>query len=100
MADSEGPLEKRTWVYVQRPRDYEIAFHGCGHSDPDWSEYKHHLWCPVCKVDFIPTHSGVFDGPISIECCRLMGIVFDRFNLETQQIERFEVEQLRSREKT
>jgi hypothetical protein len=53
-------LEKRTWVYLQRPRQYEIAFHGCGHTDPDWSEYQGHLWCPQCNVDFIPEFNGVF----------------------------------------
>jgi len=86
----EQKLEKRTWVYVQRPREYEIAFHGCGHTDPDWSEYKDHLWCPECGVDFIPEYWGIFDGPIPVNISRALGICFDRFNLETQQIEPFE----------
>jgi hypothetical protein len=82
-------VEKRTWIYVQLPREYGIALHGCGHTDPDWSEFKQHLWCPVCKVDFIPEHGGVFDGPIPVNAARMLGLNFDRFNLETQQIEPF-----------
>ena len=83
-------LKKRTWVYAQRPCKYEIALHGCGHTDPDWSEYEKHLWCPVCLVDFIPEHYGILDGPILVKTCGLLGIFFDRFNLETQQFEKFE----------
>lgn len=82
-------LEKRTWVYVQRPVKYGIAPHKCGHKNPEWSEYKEHLWCPVCETDFIPEHWGVFDGPVGVHMCALLGICFDRFNLETQQVESF-----------
>lgn len=82
-------LEKRTHVYVQRPKDYEIAPCDCGNVDPDWSEYKHHLWCAKCRKDFIPAHNGIFDGPIPVNVCRLMRISFDRINLETGAIERF-----------
>ena len=56
-----GPLDlpKREWVYVQRPKEYEIAgCPHCGNDDPDWSEYAHRLWCPVCKIDFIPEHDA------------------------------------------
>jgi len=84
-------LKKRTWVYVMRPKDYEIALHGCGHLDPDWSEYKGHLWCPICKVDFIPSHGGLLDGPIGVEVCRMIGIVFDRYNLRTKKIVPFKM---------
>jgi hypothetical protein len=83
-------LEKRTWVYTQRPREYGIAFHACGHTDPEWSEYNGHLWCPQCNVDFIPEHSGVFDGPVPINCSHLLGLCFDRFNLVTHMLEPFE----------
>jgi hypothetical protein len=91
MATKETPiLEKRTWVYVQRPKVYGVAPHGCGYANPDWSEYKNHLWCPVCNIDFIPEHWGILDGPVGVNACKLLGISFDRFNLETQQIEPFE----------
>jgi hypothetical protein len=82
--------EKRTWIYVQRPKDYDIAPHGCGHTDPDWSEYKNNLWCPACQVDFVPEHYGVLDGPVAINLCKMLGICFDRFNLLTGKVEPFE----------
>lgn len=81
-------LDKRTWVYVQRPAEYEIAGCPCGNADPEWSEYKGHLWCAKCQKDFIPEHNGIFDGPIPVNGARLMGICLDRFNLETQKIEK------------
>jgi len=79
--------EKRTWVYVQRPREYEIAGCSCGNEDPDWSEFKGHLWCAACQKDFIPAHNGSFDGPIPVHSCALMGIDLRRFNLETPRLE-------------
>jgi hypothetical protein len=85
-------MEKRTWVYVQQPKEYGIALHDCGHADSEWSEFQKHLWCPICKVDFIPEHYGVLDGPVGVNVCKAMGISFDRFNLETQQIEPFETD--------
>lgn len=81
---------RRTWVYVMRPAAYEIDPCECGNSDPDWSEYRRHLWCQKCCKDFVPKHSGIFDGPIPVNTSRLLGISFDRFNLATEQIEKFE----------
>lgn len=85
-------LVKRTWVYTQRPMVYDIAGCECGNKDPDWSEYRGHLWCRACQKDFIPEHNGVFDGPILVRTCALMGIYFDRFNLETEKVELFDIE--------
>jgi len=79
--------ERRTWVYVQRPKDYEIAGCECGNDDPDWSEFLHMLWCTKCQKDFVPAHGGIFDGPIPVEACRLMGIDLRRLNLTTHEIE-------------
>ena len=83
-------MKKRKWIYIQRPIVYGIDPCECGNEDPDWSEYRDNLWCGVCKKDFIPKHWGIFDGPIPVNGCRLMGISFDRINLETGEIERFE----------
>lgn len=80
-------LEKRKWVYVMRPAAYEVAGCDCGNADPDWSEYKGHLWCQKCEKDFVPTHNGVFDGPIPVGVASLLGMSFDRFNLATQTVE-------------
>lgn len=80
-------VEKRTWVYCQPPTTYEIAPCKCGNTEVEWSEYKDHLWCSVCKIDFIPEHWGVFDGPIQVNVCAMLGITFTRYNLETDEYE-------------
>lgn len=33
---------------------------------------------------------AVFDGPIPVVTCHMLGMSFNRFNLEMQQIERFD----------
>jgi len=81
--------ERRTWVYVQRPASYHIAGCDCGNDDPEWSEFSGHLWCAICQKDFVPAHNGIFDGPIPLNVCRLLGISFDRLNLESQRVEPF-----------
>lgn len=83
-------LKKRKWIYVQRPAVYEIAPCECGNADPDWSEYAGRLWCKACKKDFVPAHNGIFDGPIAVNACRMMGIVFDRYVIKTKTVEPFE----------
>ena len=83
---------KRTWVYVMRPKAYDIAGCPCGNSDPEWSEYQKHLWCETCQKDFIPEHYGVLDGPVGINVCKMLGLSFDRFNLLTNTMEPFEEE--------
>lgn len=80
----------RTWVYLQRPREYGISGCACGNGDPDWSEFNRHLWCAACQRDFVPESDGIFGGPIPVEICRLMGIGFDRLNLITGEVEKFE----------
>ncbi len=83
-------LVKRKWVYVQPPKDYEMGPCPCGNFDLQWSEFQGHLWCEKCQKDFIPENAGIFDGPILAQVAQLCGMSFDRFNLETQQVERFE----------
>ena len=80
------PLVKRVECYVMKPAVYEIASHGCGHTDPEWSEYEGHLWCPACEIDFKPKHHGVFDGPIPLHTAEMMGMRFERVNVSTGQI--------------
>jgi hypothetical protein len=88
-SDSEPTVEpkRRVRVYVQRPAQYEIAGCICGNSDPDWSEFVGMLWCPKCQKDFIPEHGGIFDGPIPVEGCALLGIDLRCVNLETGEVE-------------
>lgn len=85
-------FEKRTWCYLQPPSAYEIASCACGNENTQWSEFKERLWCDRCAVDFIPAHNGIFDGPIPVSICGVFGISFDRLNLETNEVEPFEVE--------
>lgn len=80
-------LPKRTWCYAQPPRAFEVAPCACGNNETQWSEFQKHLWCDKCQKDFIPEHNGIFDGPVLVGVCRMFGIVFDRINLETQQLE-------------
>jgi hypothetical protein len=82
-------LIKRTWCYAQKPSVYDIAKCKCGHAEPEWSEFEKHLWCPTCQLDFIPSHNGVFGGPILVETCEMLGIFFHRINLQTDQLELF-----------
>jgi hypothetical protein len=79
-------LIKRTRVYIQRPEIYGMSACACGNRDPEWSEYKRHLWCPICKIDFIPLDAGLFDGPIGIHACEMFGIYFDMLDMETFEL--------------
>lgn len=85
------PTEKRAWCYVQSPSMYEMAPCACGNADTQWSEFAKHLWCSKCEIDFVPEHAGIFDGPIPVKVCEMLGISFDRINLETNEIEPFAV---------
>lgn len=83
-------LEKRKWCYVLQPKDYGIApCQKCGNTETQWSEFVDRLWCGKCQIDFVAEHWGVFDGPIGIEACKLMGIIFDRFEIGTDRIVEF-----------
>lgn len=80
------PLVKRTHCYVMRPKEYQISGCACGNADPDWSEYKGRLWCPVCQIDFVPASNGIFDGPIPVHAMELMGIDMRMYDIETGEI--------------
>lgn len=80
-------LEKRTHCYVMRPAEYEISGCACGNADPDWSEYKGHLWCATCEIDFVPERQGIFGGPIPVHGMELMGIDIRQYDLATGEIE-------------
>lgn len=84
-------LRKRKYCYVQKPAIFDISPCECG-CDATWSEFEKHLWCEQCGKDFIPKRWGIFEGPIMIETANMMGIRFDRLNLESRKIERFDLE--------
>lgn len=80
--------KKRIWVLMQPPSIYEMgACPKCENTSTVWSEWDDHVWCPECNLDFIPQDKGVFDGPVCMQVCRMLGIYFDRQNLETGEIE-------------
>jgi len=87
-------LRRRKWVYVQQPAAYCMAGCECGNDAPQWSEFEKHLWCEKCEKDFIPKHNGVFDGPIPVAVSCMLGMSFDRINLETNEVERFNADAL------
>lgn len=91
-AELEKPLEKRTWVYVQSPEVYGLPQCKLGHPNPQWSEFKGRLWCDQCQEDYIPEHNGVFDGPINVNVAGMLGMCFDRLNLETKTVEIFDID--------
>lgn len=85
-------LKKRKWCYIQPPKTYEMPGCSCGNLDTEWSEYEGMLWCAKCNKDFKPEHNGLFDGPIGIQLCAMMGIHFNRYNIETGKVEYLHLE--------
>lgn len=93
-SDAPASPKRRTWCYAQPPGAYEISGCSCGNNHPTWSEFEGHLWCQICEKDFVPEHNGVFGGPIPVQTAALLGVRFDRINLLTQALERFDVQRL------
>jgi len=77
--------KKRKWVYIQHPTVYEIFCDKCGGSHIDWSEYEHKIWCYDCKEDR-PGTGGIFDDPIAMNLCALLGISFKRYYFKSGKI--------------
>ena len=90
--DAKAMPSKRRWCYVQKPSVFEVAPCTCGNHETQWSEFEGHLWCEKCQKDFIPEHNGIFEGPIPAKAAGLLGISFDRLNLETERVEKFDPE--------
>ncbi|MDO8641499.1 MAG: hypothetical protein Q7R33_08195 [Nitrosarchaeum sp.] len=73
-------LKKRTWHYIQNPKDYEITCDKCNGTNIEWSEFEHMIWCYDCKIDTKGTE-GVFGGPIPVELAGILGMSFDRWDM-------------------
>jgi hypothetical protein len=86
-------MEKRKWCYVNPPHRYDILCDKCGGRNIEWSEYEHKIWCYDCKIDTDGTE-GVFGGPIPIKASYLLGVTFDRINLETKEIEKLNLDKI------
>jgi hypothetical protein len=85
-------LIKRTWHYVQNPKEYEIFCDKCNGNDIEWSEYEGHIWCYSCKTDTKGT-GGIFDGPIPMGACKVLGISFDRWDMVKNCVLRYDEKQ-------
>lgn len=85
-------LKKRTWAYIQQPNDFGYPSCSCGNHLTRWSEYKEHLWCSECEKDFIPEYQGILDGPIPLGCATMMGVNFDKYEIPSMKVMRFDVE--------
>jgi hypothetical protein len=88
----DATLPKRTWHYLASPASFEMAPCSCGNHATQWSEFAKHLWCAACEKDFIPEHNGIFDGPIPVKLALMMGMSFDRMNMEAGCVERYNPE--------
>lgn len=78
-------MEKREWMYCHKPQEYQITCDKCNGTKLAWSEYKSMIWCYDCEVDTKGT-GGIFDGPIPLGLCELMGISFNRIRLEDNML--------------
>lgn len=85
-------MPRRTWHYAMSPRAFEVAPCACGNADIQWSEFKDHCWCERCQIDFKPAHAGIFDGPIPIQLCTMLGMRFDRVLLPSGTLDRYDLE--------
>lgn len=83
-----GEVRRRKWCYSQKPTVYCIQCDLCNGSNITWSEFEHKIWCYDCKKDTSGT-GGIFDGPIPVGLCKIMGIRFDRINIKTKKISRW-----------
>lgn len=79
---SEETLIKRKTCYIMEPYNYDIRCDLCDGINITWSEYEHHIWCFDCKKDTKGTQ-GIFGGPISVNISNVLGINFDKVELET-----------------
>jgi len=82
-------LQRRQWVFLQEPQDFEITCDLCGGTNITWSEYERKIWCYDCNEDVRGT-GGIFDGPIPVKTCEILGIRFDKINIQTREVARFD----------
>jgi hypothetical protein len=83
-------MDKRTWHYILPPNKFDIICPKCKGTNIQWSEYVHHIWCYKCNEDLELRNGYLFDGPILINLSvDVLSINFDRFNIETNEIELF-----------
>jgi hypothetical protein len=82
--DCSKYIGRREWVYLLPPTSFEIRCDKCGGTNITWSEWEHLIWCYDCEIDTEGTES-VFDGPVGLQACKMLGLCFDRIDLKTRQ---------------
>lgn len=87
----EELLVKRTWHYIQNPKEYCIECDKCHGTNIEWSEYEHRIWCYDCKIDTLGTE-GVFGGPIPVVTSAILGMSFDRWDMVNKVLLRYDRE--------
>ena len=83
-------MKKRTSHYIQEPPTYCIECDKCDGTNITWSEFDRKIWCYDCKIDTKGT-MGIFDGPIPVEACKVMGICFDKWDMVNKKVIKFEM---------
>jgi len=83
-------LKKRETYLIQYPQAYGIECDICGGVNLHWSEYDHLIWCYGCEKDTKGT-GGIFDGPVPVQLCKIMGMSFDRVNIVTGELIKFKL---------
>lgn len=76
----ENELVKRTECYIMQPYCYEITCDKCGGKNITWSEWDRLIWCYDCEID-TRGNGGIFDGPVPIGVCEILGISFDKLDI-------------------
>lgn len=76
----DADLVLRTSCYCMKPTVYEISCDICGGNNLAWSEFEHLVWCRDCRKD-TPGNGGIFNGPIPLNLCKMMGISFDKIEI-------------------
>lgn len=84
-------MKKRKWVYIQKPIQYEISCDKCNGTNIDWSEFERMIWCYDCEID-TRGNAGIFDGPIPLQGCELLGFSLDRIYFKTGEWRKPDVE--------
>lgn len=78
-------MKKREWVYINNPKYYDIQCDKCKGINIEWSEYEHKIWCYDCEIDTSGT-LGIFDGPIGMGACEILGCSLKRFYLKSKAL--------------
>lgn len=81
-------MKKRTWHYVQNPREYEITCDKCDSTNIQWSEFAGMIWCYSCEIDTKGT-GGIFSGPIPINTSMMLGMCFDKYDIVNKRVVKF-----------